>query len=433
MDTGDILDLKKVYELIDLKTPEIIRNTELRKYYETENPEIMAREKDEYKANNKLKYANAKYIVDVASGYFLGIPVNYTSNNDVMMEDIRVIFDDNDEQDHSFELGKECSIVGKAYEILYTVDNDTKFIKFKMLDTDEVIIVRNDDIEKNIKYALRFWLDDDKNLNIEKYDSEYVRIYLQDGEKLVMIDKVQHYFKDVPIIEYVNNKECQSDITPVLDQIKQYDKINSDTANDFEEFTNCYMVWKGYSGIIEGDDSEEQVNNMKQNRLIFTDENGGVDFLTKNINDVALENFKNRLTNDIHKLSLTPNVTDENFASNASGIAMKYKLYGLEQKTSVKERKFKKSINQRLKLIINLLSFSKTGYFVDEIKIIFKRNHIANLVEIVDTANKSLNLVSKKTVLEMLPFVDNVDDEIIKLEEERQDMEQYLSQQTEVI
>ena len=38
----------------------------------------------------------------------------------------------------------------------------------------------------------------------------------------------------------------------------------------------------------------------------------------------------------------TPDMTDENFSGNQSGEAMKYKLFGLEQRTAIKEGLFRK-------------------------------------------------------------------------------------------
>ena len=56
------------------------------------------------------------------------------------------------------------------------------------------------------------------------------------------------------------------------------------------------------------------------------------------------ENMKNRFNDEIHKFSSTPDLSDDFFSGNASGVAIKYKLYGTETLTAVKERYFKKGI-----------------------------------------------------------------------------------------
>ena len=57
---------------------------------------------------------------------------------------------------------------------------------------------------------------------------------------------------------------------------------------------------------------------------------------------IVLENYKNRLNRDILRFSNIVDMSDENFASNLSGIAIKFKLQGMENITSIKESKYRK-------------------------------------------------------------------------------------------
>ena len=62
-------------------------------------------------------------------------------------------------------------------------------------------------------------------------------------------------------------------------------------------------------------------------------------WLIKNLNDIYIGNF----------------LMNENFAGNTSGVAIKYKLIGLEQIRSRKEREFKKALQRRIELIGGML------------------------------------------------------------------------------
>ena len=105
----------------------------------------------------------------------------------------------------------------------------------------------------------------------------------------------------------------------------KYSAFPSVPANDFEYFTNALLV---ISGVLVED---EEGLNFKENRVLnFAGTDGKAEYLLKNINDSALENYKNRLVEDIHKFAQIPNLTDEKFAGNVSGESMKYKLMGLE-------------------------------------------------------------------------------------------------------
>ena len=66
------------------------------------------RKKDSTAPNNRLVNNMAKYIADTATGYFIGKPVVYSSQNDAYLEALQDIFDYNDEQDENMELAKGC-------------------------------------------------------------------------------------------------------------------------------------------------------------------------------------------------------------------------------------------------------------------------------------------------------------------------------------
>ena len=54
------------------------------------------------------------------------------------------------------------------------------------------------------------------------------------------------------------------------------------------------------------------------------------------------------IVTDIHKISGVPDMSDESFAGNASGVAMKYKLLNLEQITKT-ERTLRKLLQKNIR------------------------------------------------------------------------------------
>ena len=65
---------------------------------------------------------------------------------------------------------------------------------------------------------------------------------------------------------------------------------------------------------------------MKENRILLMDDGTKAEWLIKNSNDTTIENMKNRLDDDIHKVAKRPTLADKEFASNASGIANKFSV-----------------------------------------------------------------------------------------------------------
>ena len=184
----------------------------------------------------------------------------------------------------------------------------------------------------------------------------------------------------------------------------------SDVSNEFEAFRNAYLMLKNM--IVTGDSATK----LKEEGIIEVMENGDVKFITKQIQTEALENHLNRLEKNIYKFSQVPDLSDENFAGNLSGVAIRFKLFGLETKCIIKERKMEKAIKDLFRVITAPLRVL-TGKEVDvlNLKTEFSRNIPNNITELVDTVTKLDGKVDKETLLALLPFIDNPKEVLEKL------------------
>ena len=84
----------------------------------------------------------------------------------------------------------------------------------------------------------------------------------------------------------------------------------------------------------------------------------------------------------IHTMSHVPHLCDESFGGNLSGVAIAYKLWGLEQLCAMKERKFKKGLQRRIELITNILNIKGGHYDYKDITPKFRRNKPENNLEL---------------------------------------------------
>jgi SPP1 family phage portal protein len=368
---------------------------------------------DPSKPNNKLVNNFPGYIVDVMQGYFVGKPITYSSTEEEYLSRLQDIFNYNDEQDENSELAKTMGIKGKVYELLY-VDEDT-MPRFNLVDPENMILVYDTKITPEPVLAIRYYridnLDGEEKTKIEVYTDNTIQFYVMNGEDLALEDEKEHFFGSVPVIEYLNNDEGIGDFEKVLTLIDAYDKAQSDTLNDFEYFADAYLALVGMGGT----DSED-IKQMKENRVLLLEENGQANWLIKEINDAASENYKTRLQQDIHRFSKTPSLTDENFGSNLSGVAISYKVWGMEQVAATKERKFKRALQRRIELLTNFLNIKGGNYDWRDIQITFTRNLPRNLVEITDMVSKLNGIISDETLLAQLPMIDDVQAELERIE-----------------
>lgn len=373
---------------------------------------------DTSKPNNKIANAYASYITDTLVGYFIGEPITYTANDDVLLQDLQMILEHNDEADENAELAKNASIYGVAYEMLYLSEEDN-MIRFKSLNPKEVIPIFDKTVEQNLLAVMRYYEDydyveDNTYTIVEVIDATHVRRYkLNTG--LSLLEEYPHYFSMVPVAIFKNNEEESGDFERVISLIDAYDKMQSDSLNDFEYFVDAYLALYGFTA-----DSED-VAQMKENRVLLMDEGTSAEWLIKQVNDAYVENMKNRLDKDIHKFAKCPNMSDQEFASNASGIAIKFKLLGTENLVSIKERKFKRGLQQRFELMSMINNVLSEGFDWRAIDINFTRNIPSNDTDIANMVNTLKDIVSEETLLAQIPFVEDVQTELEKLKAEREE------------
>lgn len=373
--------------------------------------------------NNKVVANYCEYITDMSTGFFMGKPIAYTSasKNEEEVKALQNIFKYNDEAAHNLRLAEEASITGAAYEVLY-MDEDAQ-IRFSAIPSEELMMVYDASLEEKVLCAIRlFRVYDPSGATYQDYadvyDKQYVTHYYYNSGQLVQIAEPElHYFDDVPVIEYLNNRKERGDFEGVITLVDAYNKAQSLTLDDMEDFTDAYLVLKGMGGTT-GDDVAE----LRRNKVLSLDEGGGAEWLIKNLNDTYIENIKTRLQKDIHKFSSVPDMSDEAFAGNSTGVAIKYKLIGLEQIRSRKERGFKKGLQRRIELIAGMLKI-KGSADIDfrDIEITFTANLPANDVEQANIVKTLYGLVSQKRLLSLLPFVTDPVEELDELHKEQEE------------
>ena len=296
-------------------------------------------------------------------------------------------------------------------------------VRFKSVPTEEMVVVYDNSLEEKIQFAFRYYrvydLEEDNKMELVLYTKDSIKVFDFTDTKLTLKEEYPHFFGQVPVADFENNNNRIGDFENVITLIDAYDQAASDTANDFEYFTNALLV---VSGVVMADDEAGPLD-FKNNRVLnFADTTSKAEYLLKDINDTALENYKNRLNADIHKFSNVVDMTDENFSGNLSGIALKYKFSGMENITGIKEAKFKKGLMRRLELIIAVTNIKLNSLFTyTEIKPVFTRNLPTNESELVAMAKSLYGIVSEDTVLSLLPFIEDVQSEKDAIAKEKEE------------
>lgn len=370
--------------------------------------------KPPHKPDNRIAVNFAKYITDTMNGFFMGIPVKITAEDERIQKAVDFFNSFNDVDDHNAELSKICSIYGRAYE-MYFVDEDGN-IGMQATAPDESFIIYDNSILNRTKAYVRYYKDTDDNLiKGSVSDNSVVRYFNFDGSRVRFVDDEKiHGFDGVPAVEYVENKERMGIYESAMSQINAFNKALSEKANDVDYFADAYMKILG----PRLDESEKQF--IRENRIINFEgyENITVDFMAKPNADTTQENLINRLERLIFITSMVANVSDEQFGT-ASGIALKYRMLSMNNLAQMKERKFTAGFNKRYKLVFSnpILQMAKDDWL--KISYQFTRNYPVNLADEADTAGKLSGITSKRTQLSVISAVKSVDDELEQIQNEQ--------------
>lgn len=370
--------------------------------------------KPPHKPDNRIAVNFAKYITDTMNGFFMGIPVKITAEDERIQKAVDFFNAFNDVDDHNAELSKICSIYGRAYE-MYFVDEDGN-IGMQATAPDESFIIYDNSILNRTKAYVRYYKDTDDNLiKGSVSDNSVVRYFNFDGSRVRFVDEEKiHGFDGVPAVEYVENKERMGIYESAMSQINAFNKALSEKANDVDYFADAYMKILG----PRLDESEKQF--IRDNRIINFEgyENITVDFMAKPNADTTQENLVNRLERLIFITSMVANVSDEQFGT-ASGIALKYRMLSMNNLAQMKERKFTAGFNKRYKLVFSnpILQMAKDDWL--KLSYQFTRNYPVNLADEADTAGKLSGITSKRTQLSVISAVKSVDDELEQIQNEQ--------------
>ena len=164
-----------------------------------------------------------------------------------------------------------------------------------------------------------------------------------------------HFKGEIPIVEYLNNKLAIGDFELQIPLIDAYNALmNSAYVNHKEQFIDSILALYGTLLSDEDDEpgdgkgTEKAMKRLRKEKLIQLPGAGAkAEYLTHTYDEAGVEVLKKAIEQDIHKFSHIPCMTDESFGGNVSGVAMEFKLLGMENITKIKTRYYKKGLRKR--------------------------------------------------------------------------------------
>ena len=379
--------------------------------------------KDESKPCNKTVINYCKNIVDSYCGY-LATPgyISYSSQNDI--EDIMNILRYNDYQSEDADFLLNALIYGTAAELMY--NDDQGQTRFKLINPTTCFAVYDDSLAGDLLYFIRMYKvnewDDSDLYNVDVYSDYDIKHYTMSGKNgyLLFKDEEPHYFSQCPA-NIFNLPDEKSIFDCVIGLQDAANELLSGEIDDYSAFCDAYLVLTGC------DLDNEDVATMKENRVLVLPEGALAQWLTKNANDAQVENILKRIHDSIYRIAACPDFSSETFVGGvSSGIAIRYRLTGMETRAAKIAAEMKKALQRRVEIICGIASLKLGEEVFRDINIDFKRNIPEDLTATINMINTLKGSVSDTTLLSQLPFIDDVNKELEAVEAQKlRNMEVY--------
>ena len=358
-----------------------------------------------------------KNIVDSYDGY-LATPgcISYRSEQDI--DDIMNILRYNDYAAEDADFLLNALIYGIAAELMYI--DETGHTRFRLINPTTCFGVCDDSLTGDLLYFVRMYKvndwDESDTYNVDVYSDYDVKHYTMNGANgyLSFVSEEPHYFSQCPanIFTLPDEKSIFDCIMSLQDAANE---LVSSEIDDYSAFCDAYLT------LIGVDADVEDISSMKENRVLVLPEGAAAQWLTKNANDTQVENILKRIHESIYRIAQCPDFSSESFVGGvSSGVAIRYRLTGMETKAGKIEGEMKKALQRRVEIICGIASLKLGEEVFRDISIDFKRNIPEDYTSIINMINSLKGTVSDSTLLSLLPFVEDVNAELAAVQEQKQ-------------
>jgi SPP1 family phage portal protein len=247
----------------------------------------------------------------------------------------------------------------------------------------------------------------------ELYTDKLVKLYKRVAVGWELVEEKPHMFSFVPMIIVPNNDEYMGDFEKVTTLIEAYDNALSDGSSEFEQLRLAYAVLKGANL------DAEQMELMKQTGIMCLDDpTADFSFVSKAIDMASVKILLDEVRKNIFQFAKSVD-----FSEVATGqipvIGWKIKLMQMENKCKIFERKFSAALRYQYKVLADYWGMFN-GVILDYKDLSFKfiRNIPNDILGEAQTLGLLKGMVSDKTALGLMSFVDSPDEEIKQMKAE---------------
>ena len=378
-------------------------------YYRSQQP-VPKGEAVRGRPNNLLRIPFPRYIAEVHTGYFLGLPPTL----DFPREPDGAVYGSLSASlglDHLlFDVARDASVCGMGFLLVWLEQSGLHACR---CDPLTCFSIRSGAAGAPLVGTVRLFQGEKGATGGILYQADGLRAFTWDGRRAVWGQREDNLLHALPLIPFANNCQGTGDFELVTDLVDAYNLLLSGAMDDMQSVANAFLALYGLLGTTQKD-----IDEANRTRVLSLAEGGRAEFVVKDLNHEALGQLENNLRRSILQLSMTPDLSDDSFAGNSSGVALQYKLWGIEQVRSAKERSFTPSLRALLSALSGGLATLGTPADLTSGRATFYKNLPQDRTAQAEALLSLSPVLSRRTSLEHLPWVADPEEELRRIEME---------------
>ena len=391
-----------------------------------------------------LQHNLVKPLCDTATSTFLGrvpdIVTNGTDKEKTRVSAFSLYQKHNEFEEEIYNTALNMSKCGSGFLSLYNDVGDS-FPKYRSLDPRYTNVVYDCSVAMKRLFAYHIYFENDQSgtgryvciiYTKDKMFAFYtpqisiptkmafnvypLNLFLIDGAEYSY--QTYHGFKDIPIIEFQNNKECISDCKPALPQIALYSALQNNRFQNVDDIMN-YLLFIKNARIGDEKEAEKAIDLIKNHRVLpLEGDNVDAKFLSNPLNQTDIQKLADDYKNEIHYITHIPDFTSVEFTQNASDPILKAKTKPLLDLCLEKEKWFNKGYMIALDLTLDFVEkndkqlYSKVKFDLENVDLVYTHTLPSNDTDAINAIVNLSNagLCNPRVLFQGVSMIPNVDD-----------------------
>lgn len=345
----------------------------------------------------------------------------------------------------------------KGFEAVHFYIDPNGELKYCIVPAEQIIPIYDTQYNNELQYVIRFYGVDyigSKGEKIKRYKVEWWSrtnveyfeqtedgSFIHDGNYAINPyphwvssfviggeekETVAHSWGRVPFVLLWNNSRMTTDLKPIKTLIDAYDKVKSGWMNDIDDFQELIYVVKGLANASQEFSAGMTelgmfIKNIKEDGAVAVEEDGDVTTLRAEIPVEAKEKFLALTTAEIfyfgEGISLSEKTLGVSHAP--SGVALKFLYLPLDMKADRLILKLKSALKDFVWFVTKFINDrDQSNFDYNKVTFTVNKSMLFSESEKIQSLVASQTMLSKETILENHPFIDDVQGELERLKRE---------------